>query len=62
MIIKWTNKWSGEQGFVKSLNRKEGYFVNTFDSDKAKSYSEKNVNRILELLESYCSDNIYQAV
>lgn len=62
MIIKWTNKWSGEQGFVKSLNRKEGYFVNTFDSDKAKSYSEKNVNRIIELLESYCSDNIYQAV
>lgn len=62
MIIKWTNKWSGEQGFVKSLNRKEGYFVNTFDSDKAKSYSEKTVNKIIELLDGYCSDNIYQAV
>ena len=62
MKIKWTNKCSGEQGYVKSLNRKGNYFVNTFDIKEAKSYSEKNVNNIIDLLEKYCSDNIYQAV
>lgn len=62
MIIKWTNKYSGEQGYVKSLNRQDGYFENTFDENEAESYSEKNVNEIIELLYNFCSDNNYQTV
>lgn len=62
MKIKWTNKYSGEEGFVKSINRKERRFENTFDSDKAKLYSEKTVQKTIVLLESFCSDNTYQAV
>ncbi len=38
-IIKWRNKFSGDTGFVKSINKKEGHFVNTFEQDEAKSYS-----------------------
>lgn len=64
MKIKWTNKISGEQGFVKRLNRKEKYFENTFDSAEAPTFSVKNGNikKILSLLRRYCPDNIYEAV
>ncbi len=62
MIIQWTNKYSGEQGYVKSLNRKEGYFKNTFNENEAKKYSGKSVKKIIELLNNFCSDNVYQAI
>lgn len=39
MKIKWTNKWSGETGYVKAIHNKEQYFENTFDADEAKNFS-----------------------
>lgn len=37
-IIKWTNKLSKETGYVEKINRKEGYFENTFEKTSAHSY------------------------
>ena len=62
MKIQWTNKFSGEQGFVKKLHQKEKYFENTFEETEAKSFSEKTIKRTITLLDSYCPDNIYQPV
>lgn len=64
MIIRWTNKYSGEQGFVKKLNHKEGYFENTFDPSEALSVSAKKgvAARTITLLDKYCSDNTYEAI
>ncbi len=62
MIIQWTNKHSGEQGFVKCLNKKDGYFENTFNENEAKKYSERSINKTIGLLNVFCPDNIYQAV
>ena len=38
MIIKWINRNSREEGFVKSVSAKEKHFVNTFDRSEAKVY------------------------
>lgn len=64
MIIRWTNKYSGEQGFVKCLNRKEEYFENTFDRSEALLISKKKgvAARTIALLNKYCSDNTYEAI
>lgn len=37
-IIKWTNKLSKETGYVEKINRKEGYFENTFEKANAHAY------------------------
>lgn len=37
-ILKWTNKFSGDTGFVESISAKEQHFNNTFDKEKAKAY------------------------
>lgn len=62
VIIKWRNKWSGEEGFVKCLNRKEGYFENTYSRDEAKTWKKSAVKSIINTLCGYCSDNDYEAV
>lgn len=63
MIIKWTNKVSGEQGFVKKLNRKEKFFENTFERKEANNFSMQNgVSNAIVLLNEYCSDNIYEVI
>ena len=62
MVIKWTNKCSGEQGFVKTIKKKEGHFVNTFEIAEAKSYSPKSVKQTINLLEQLCGDNTYEGV
>ena len=41
-IIKWTNKFSNETGFVESIDTKEKHFNNTFDQASAKQYNKKN--------------------
>ena len=38
MIIKWINRNSREEGFVKSVSAKEKHFINTFDRSEAKVY------------------------
>ena len=53
VIIKWTNKYSNETGYIASLSTKNNCFVNTFEQDKAKRYSEKSVPGIMKKLEAY---------
>ena len=40
VVIKWTNKFSGESGFVKGISTKEQHFINTYDQSEAKRYNE----------------------
>lgn len=35
-VLKWTNKHSGETGYVGSVSKKKGYFTNEPDILKAK--------------------------
>lgn len=52
--IKWTNKYSGEVGYVKSVSNKEGHFNNTFDENKAKKYdSSIKAEKVIEKLISF---------
>lgn len=59
MIIKWTNKFSGETGYVRTINRKGEYFENTYDREQARDY--KSAEKVIQVLERYCSDNTYAA-
>lgn len=61
-IVKWTNKFSGEEGFVKCINNKDGYFENTFDRADARKWRAASVKNILTKLAEYCADNNYEAV
>ncbi|MBR0400651.1 MAG: hypothetical protein IJH95_07570 [Mogibacterium sp.] len=62
--IKWTNKYSNETGYVASVSTKEKCFINTFDKDEAKEYSERAVKGIMTRLESFgeTEDNIFEVV
>ncbi len=40
-IIQWTNRFSNEQGFVKSVKKADGHFVSTNDISEAKSYKRQ---------------------
>ena len=62
MVIKWTNKCSGEQGFVKNINHKAGYFENTFDQSKARNYSSSRIGKVIKDLEQMCDLNTYEGV
>lgn len=51
VVLKWQNKFSGEQGFVKTVSRAKGYFMNTYDPSEAKSYrSPKEIEKDLAYL------------
>jgi hypothetical protein len=53
-VLKWTNRFSGEEGFVKSVLPSRGYFVNTFDVVDAKAYKgPKDIMNDLELLRKF---------
>ena len=62
--IKWTNKYSGETGYVESVSSKNKCFVNTFEKKEAKEYSEKAVKGILTKLDSYneTENNTFEVV
>lgn len=49
-IIKWTNIYSGEVGYVKSINKKEGHFINTTEIEEAKVYTEQGVKTAITML------------
>lgn len=52
-VIRWTNKWSGEQGFVGSVSTKNRCFYNA-DASGAKRYSsEKSALKAVKMLEEY---------
>lgn len=60
VIIKWTNKFSNETGYVASVSTKNSCFINTFEQSEAKQYSEKSMKTIMAKLESYHeTDNNY---
>lgn len=63
-IIRWTNKYSHEQGYVKTINKKERYFENTFERDEARHFQSKEsvLSETIRLLEEYCGDNTYEAL
>ena len=64
VVLKWTNKYSGETGYVASVSTKEQCFVNTFNKEEAKSYSEKAVKGILTKLDNYheTDNNIFEVI
>ncbi|MBQ4307228.1 MAG: hypothetical protein II759_01465 [Lachnospiraceae bacterium] len=51
VLLKWTNKFSQESGYVKSVSRKEGHFVNTYDEADARKFLNLTIaeNTIKEL-------------
>ena len=62
--LKWTNRYSGETGFVAQVSTKNECFVSTYDWDEAKAYSEKAVKGILTKLDSYheTDNNIFEVI
>ena len=62
MKIKWTNKWSGDTGFVKSINSKKKEFENTFNESEAKVFNKSVITRTSKQLDSYCDWNTYEAI
>ena len=64
VIIKWTNKYSNETGYVASISTKNECFINTFEEREAKRYSEKSVKGMLTKLESFheTNDNDFEVI
>ena len=63
-VIKWTNRFSQETGYVKSISKKAGHFVNTYEETEAKTYArqttaEKAVRDLIDIGEA---ENNYFAV
>ena len=64
-IIKVTNKYSNEEGYVQSVSKTEGHFVNTFEIAEAKTFKrECDVARALNTLEAIgeCENNDFEIV
>ncbi len=62
MKIQWTNKYSGERGYVKTIHKKEKFFENTFNKEEAKTFTVRTLEKTIKALESYCEQNTYEAV
>ncbi len=62
MKIKWTNKYSGEVGFVKSLNEDKTDFINTTEETEAEEFSADVTREIISSLKTYQEQNEYIAV
>lgn len=64
-IIKWTNKYSNEEGYVQSVSKTEGHFVNTYEVAEAKTFKrECDVARALNTLEAIgeCENNDFEVI
>lgn len=61
-IIQWTNKYSHEQGYVKTINYKENYFENTFNREEAQKYHPQVLKNRIAFLDKCCPDNTYEAI
>ncbi|MBQ9030528.1 MAG: hypothetical protein IJ106_03630 [Parasporobacterium sp.] len=64
-VIKWTNKFSKEEGYVKGIVRAEGHFENTYDAAEAKTFSRAcDVSRAMNTLEAIgeCENNEFEVV
>lgn len=54
MIIKWTTRYSGEVGYVKSIDYRNKHFNNTFDIAEAKDFGkESTVKKAIDKLVEY---------
>lgn len=52
VVLKWTNKFSNETGYVKSVSGVKGCFINTWDKPDAKKYTtSKRLDNDLHILE-----------
>ena len=49
--VKWVNKFSREEGYVKTIHQVEGYFENTFDASAARKYSATEANKAIATLQ-----------
>ena len=63
--IKWTNKFSGETGFVGSISKAKGYFINAGSAEEARSFrSDKEaaaaIQTLIELGEA--ENNVFEAM
>ncbi len=64
-VIKWTNRFSGEQGYVQGIIKAEGHFVNTYETADAKTFNrQSDITRALNTLSAIgeCEDNDFEAV
>lgn len=53
-VVKWTNTYSGETGYVESTSTKNRCFYNTPEIDHAKAYAnEKSAAQAVKTLQSY---------
>lgn len=51
MKIRWTNKFSQETGFVKTVSKAKNCFMNTFDATEARIFkSEKEAQKAIAVL------------
>ena len=51
-VLKWRNKFSGEEGFVMKVSKASGCFFNTFDAKEAKGYrSQAEIEKDLLILQ-----------
>lgn len=54
MKLKWKNRYSGEEGYVKQVNVSKGHFTNTFVYEEAKKYPtlkslETDVKKLIQM-------------
>ena len=50
-VLKWRNKFSGEEGYVMKVSKANGCFINTFNPAEAKGYrSPAEVEKDLQVL------------
>lgn len=64
-VIKWTNKYSNEQGYVLSIKKADGHFENTYDISEAKVFSRQcDVARAMNTLEAIgeCENNDFEVI
>jgi len=64
-ILKWTNNYSGETGFVMNIKKNDGHFINTYDAAEAKQFSRQcDLTKAMNLLEACgeCENNTFEAV
>lgn len=57
MVIKWTNKVSGDTGYVGGIDTKERHFINADTKEDAKHYTNKGLAKIdMNKLHTYGED------
>ncbi|MCF0135794.1 MAG: hypothetical protein HUJ69_05170 [Lachnospiraceae bacterium] len=64
-VIKWTNKYSNEQGYVMTVKKADGHFTNTYEVSEAKVFTRQaDITKAMNLLETMgeTENNVFEAV